>query len=190
MKKQCCGKKKYMSDMVIFMLLLCFAVTACGIQDGLEGVAIQGGSSSTGRDSSTDDSKDEDEDDVKKVQIYTMDPDSLEAEQTVVEIETPDGLTPQLIVDAVGALFEVQGQPVGIIGVEQEESTVTVNFDSAQPPVSGVGSAEETAILDCISMSLLDNLDNCQQVVFRVDGDAYQSGHYGFDYNEAYKWKN
>lgn len=121
-----------------------------------------------------------------------MDPDSLEAEEITVKVnaDSTKGLTAQIIVDAVMDLFEAQGANIGINQVEQNENTVIVDFNGEKAPVVNVGSAEETAILNCISMSLLDNLDDCQQVVFHVDGDCYESGHYAFELNEAYKWKN
>ena len=65
-------------------------------------------------------------------------------------------------------LFEAQGANIGINQVEQNENTVIVDFNGEKAPVVNVGSAEETAILNCISMSLLDNLDDCQQVVRMV----------------------
>lgn len=167
--------------------VLCMIAIACGIRDSSSYAVQPGGNAAENKEQQTTY-----QDGNAKIQIYTMDPDSLEAEEVTVTVKTEDsnGLTAQIIVDAVMDLFEAQGSDIGINRVEQEENTVIVDFDGEKAPVANVGSAEETAILNCISMSLLDNLDDCQQVVFHVDGDRYESGHYGFELNEAYKWKN
>lgn len=179
--------KKFYKRLAIGVLFaFCFTAGACGIQEDSDGVAIQEG----GGTSENNAEKEASNDGKKKIQIYTMDPDSLQAEEIMVEIDTSNGLTAQLIVDSVLDLFETQGQEVEVNNIEQDENTVTIDFNGEKAPVSNVGSAEETAILDCISMSLLDNLEECQQVVFHVNGEHYESGHYGFEFNEAYKWKS
>lgn len=183
------GKNKYNTFKIgMLMLVLCMIIIACGIRDSSSYAVQPGGNTSESKEQSGTDYQDGN----AKIQVYTMDPDSLEAEEITVEvmIEPENGLTAQTIVDTVMDLFEAQGADIGINSVEQGENTVTVDFDGEKAPVVNVGSAEETAILNCISMSLLDNLDDCQQVVFHIDGDRYESGHYGFELNEAYKWKN
>lgn len=182
------NNKEFYKRLAIGILLFtfCFAIGACGIQEDPDSIAIQEG----GETSEDDIEKETTNEGKKKIQIYTMDPDSLQAEEIMVEIDAFDGLTAQLIVESVLNLFETQGQEIGVNTIEQDENTVIVDFNGEKAPVATVGSAEETAILDCISMSLLDNLEECQQVVFHVDGESYESGHYGFEFNEAYKWKS
>jgi len=178
-------KGKYICIILLFIVVI---FSACGSQEEPGRVAVQKGGT-TEQSSDQNNSKDSAQD-TRVISVYTMDLDSLEAEPVNVTVKTPEGLTPQIVIDAVVGLFEAQGQTIGILNIEQDEDTITVDFDQETAPVTGVGSAEETAILDCISMSLLDNLDNCMQVVFHAGGEAYVSGHYGFEYNEAYKWKN
>ncbi len=182
------GKNRYYKELFMAVLLafFCFTITSCGFGGGSGSVAVQPG------EPSSDDAEEEEKEygEETKIHIYTMDPDSLEAEEVEVKVDTTDGLTPQVIVDAVLDSFEAQGQDIGVNLVEQQDNTVIVDFKGGMAPVSSVGSAEETAILDCLSMSLLDNLDDCHQVVFHVDGEHYESGHYVFELNEAYKWKN
>ena len=172
----------------MLLLVLGMIVIACGIRDN-SSYAVQPGNNAT---ENNEQEKTDYKDGNAKIQVYTMDPDSLEAEEITVKVnaDSTKGLTAQTIVDAVMDLFEAQGANIGINQVEQNENTVIVDFNGEKAPVVNVGSAEETAILNCISMSLLDNLDDCQQVVFHVDGDCYESGHYAFELNEAYKWKN
>ncbi len=172
----------------MLLLVLGMIVIACGIRDN-SSYAVQPGNNAT---ENNEQEKTDYKDGNAKIQVYTMDPDSLEAEEITVKVnaDSTKGLTAQIIVDAVMDLFEAQGANIGINQVEQNENTVIVDFNGEKAPVVNVGSAEETAILNCISMSLLDNLDDCQQVVFHVDGDCYESGHYAFELNEAYKWKN
>lgn len=161
---------------------VCLFCQACSSRE--DGYAVQDGNAPQRQEA------DIPEDGTCEIQVYTMDPDSLKADAMTVRVDITEGLTAQVITDAVLDLFEAQGTDIDVLSVEQVENTVVVDFDSAKPPLSGVGSAEETAILDCISMSLLDNISDCQQVVFHADGKRYESGHYGFELNEAYKWKN
>jgi hypothetical protein len=181
-------KIKYKKKIIgTFVAVFCLLAAACGLREDADGIAVQqGGSTSV----NTEQEEDTPVKETQKIHIYTMDPDSLEAEEVSVTVDTPEGLTPQIVVDAVEELLEAQGEDIEINSVEQSENTVTVDFKGEKAPSSLVGSAEETAILDCISMSLLDNIDSCQQVVYHVDGGAYESGHYAFELNEAYKWKN
>ena len=137
----------------MLLLVLGMIVIACGIRDN-SSYAVQPGNNAT-------------ENNEQEKTDYRV----------KVNADSTKGLTAQTIVDAVMDLFEAQGANIGINQVEQNENTVIVDFNGEKAPVVNVGSAEETAILNCISMSLLDNLDDCQQVVFHVDGDCYESGH-------------
>ena len=129
-----------------FLMVLCLIGAACGMRDE-DGYAVQDGG--TVKTDTSEQEKDASENGSVRIQIYTMDPDSLEAEEISVRVETTDGLTAQIIVDAVVELFEEQGTDIGISGVEQVENTTIVDFDSTKAPLSGVGSSEQ--IVDSVS---------------------------------------
>ena len=64
-----------------------------------------------------------------------------------------------------------------------------VSFLFGKPPLSSVGSGVEETILNSIAYSLLDNVEDCKKVIFRAEGEAYESGHYAFEVDEVYASK-
>lgn len=119
----------------------------------------------------------------KEVPIYSINDTSLESEQTYVTVEE---LTPEAVVLAVVDSFEEHSLEVGIDSVTTQEDTVIVSFQYGKAPLSTVGSTVEETILNSIADSLLDNIDSCKKVIFRAEGDAYESGHYAFGIDEVY----
>lgn len=125
----------------------------------------------------------------KDVVIYTINDETLEKEQETVSIPADSKMSSQFVVDLVSKSLSEHSIEIGINSVVQEGDTVVVDFKKEYPPLYNVGAGIELNILDCISMSLLDNADECKKVIFRVDGKAYESGHMVFEYDEVYKWK-
>ena len=95
-------------------------------------------------------------------------------------------ITPQLIVDTVVESMADQSLVVGIESVTTQDDVVIISFYSDQPPLSNVGSGLENAILDALAQSLTDNLDDYNKIIYRVEGNAYKSGHIELDIDEIY----
>lgn len=95
----------------------------------------------------------------------------------------PDGNSePQALVEAVG---EALGMAFALNSVYlEDDGTAIVDFKADSQPVIGVGSMAEDGALSSIAQTLLDN--GARQVVFRVDGGGYSSGHYEFGADEPY----
>lgn len=119
----------------------------------------------------------------KDVTIYSINDESLESEQTTVKIAGE--LTPEVIVNAVVEAFSEHSLEIGIDFVKQEGSNIIVSFLNDKAPLSQVGSGVEETILNSIADSLIDNLE-CKGVIFRAEGEAYESGHFLFDKDELY----
>lgn len=123
----------------------------------------------------------------KDLPIYSINDDSLEKQDTTATVTCEDGkVTAQVIVDAVVEDFQNHSIEIGIDKVTEKGNTVYVSFQYGTAPLANVGAGVESTILDCISQSLLDNLDSCSRVVFQAEGQAYCSGHYEFGEDEAY----
>ncbi|MDD6206925.1 MAG: GerMN domain-containing protein [Clostridiales bacterium] len=123
----------------------------------------------------------------KDLPIYSINDDSLEKEDTTATVTCEDGkVTARVVVDAVVEDFQNHSIEIGIDKVTEKGNTVYVSFQSGTAPLANVGAGVESTILDCISQSLLDNLDSCSRVVFQAEGQAYCSGHYEFGKEEAY----
>lgn len=126
---------------------------------------------------------------TKELLIYGIQNETLESEQVSVTVPKDSEITAEFIVGQVIEVFADNSLEIGIDSVAQDKDKVIVSFLKDKAPLLNVGSGVEITILDSISMSLLDNLDSCKNVIFRVEGKAYASGHVELDIDEAYKWK-
>ena len=122
----------------------------------------------------------------KEIPIYSINDTSLEKEQIYIEI---DEITPNSIVESVVTALNEHSLEIGIDSVTMEEDTVIVSFLFGKAPLSSVGSGVEETILNSIAYSLLDNVEDCKKVIFRAEGEAYESGHYAFEVDEVYASK-
>jgi hypothetical protein len=124
--------------------------------------------------------------DTVEISIYTMNDETLETEDAIALVPADEELTAEVIVNAVVSVFSDNNYDVGIQSVSQENDTVIVNLLRNSAPVTGVGASAEATTLDCISYSLIDNLPSCNKVIFRIEGEAYATGHIELGINEPY----
>lgn len=117
--------------------------------------------------------------------VYTVNS-NAEKETVTALIPMNEEITPQLIIDTVVASLADNSLKIKINKVTTEGDTVIVNFDKNQPFFDGVGGGYETAILDAIALSLIDNLDDFKKVIYRMDEEAYVSGHIELGIDEVY----
>ncbi len=123
---------------------------------------------------------------VRILQIYTMNASTLEPEAVSVLIPQDTELTPEFIVDTVIATLEDQGYTIEVESVTTQEDAVVVSFYKNQAPSSGFGSSAESTVLDVFAQSLVDNLEDYRKVIYRLEGDAYSSGHFEFGLDQVY----
>lgn len=132
-----------------------------------------------------EDAKAEDEKEATtEVEIYGINEESLESEPAHATISGE--ITPEAIVMAVVDDYKAKSIDIGIYEVKQEDNKVIVSFENGKAPLADVGSDVEETILNCISDSLMDNLDFCEAVIFRKENESYESGHFAFDFDEVY----
>lgn len=122
----------------------------------------------------------------KELPIYTIDIDSGDTVLVVSLISSEEEVTPELIIDKVIDAMEDISLLVGIYNIEEENDTIIVSFKSDMAPVENVGSGTEVAILDAIAQSLMENLDNYNKVIYRIEDEAYSTGHMELDFDEIY----
>ncbi len=165
---------------MLILILTMVLIGACGKKKDED--ATSKGNVTT--ESGTQQSENTDEEQgAKEVQIYSINDNSLESEQTYVTMEE---VTPETVVQAVVDSLAEHSLEVGIDSVTMEGDRVIVSFLYGKAPLTSVGSTVEETILNSIADSLLDNVDGCKKVVFRAEGEAYESGHYAFGINEVY----
>ena len=121
---------------------------------------------------------------VTEIDIYGINEDSLESEPAHAVIEGE--VNAKSIVQAVVDDYVAKSIEIGIFDVKEEANKVIVSFEYGKAPLANVGSDVEETILNCISDSLMDNLDNCKAVIFRAEDGSYESGHFAFGLDEVY----
>lgn len=119
-----------------------------------------------------------------QIDIYGINEDSLESEpaRAVIKGEVNAASIVQAVVDNYAA----KSIEIGIYDVSEEGDKVIVSFEYEKAPLANVGSEVEETILNCISDSLMDNLDTCKAVIFRAEDTSYESGHFAYGYDEVY----
>ncbi|MBE5967846.1 MAG: hypothetical protein E7255_12925 [Lachnospiraceae bacterium] len=122
----------------------------------------------------------------KELLVYTIDPDKGEVEAATAMVSEDNEITPELIVSKAAEAMADKSIGIGIDKVTTKEDAIIVSFNSDKPPLTEVGAGIETAILDAIAQSLIENLPDYNKVIYQVQGKAYTSGHIELGLDEAY----
>lgn len=121
-----------------------------------------------------------------EVPIYTINTETMGTKATVASVSEDTEITADLLVQLVISDLADKSYVIDVNEVTMEDSYVVVDFSSSTPPVVNVGDETEGTILDAIAFSLLDNLSDCKGIIFRTDGQAYESENFSFQKNEIY----
>lgn len=120
---------------------------------------------------------------VKTMTIYSIDSGSM----TLIPVTVKKGtekVTLSYIANLV--LENLNEDEIELTDVSQNGKKVIVSFSSQGRPVKNCSATMESLILEAFANSLLDNVEDCEQVIFRCDGEGYTSGQYTFGKNEVY----
>ncbi len=124
-------------------------------------------------------------DGITNITYYTLS-EELELVE-VTSLMTGDGaMTPKELVDYVTATMEDVSVTVKVLDVMTSDESIIVDFDEGSVPVRYANTRLESAILDALAQSLLDNFTEYNSVIFRAGGQAYQSENRTFDLNYIY----
>lgn len=123
---------------------------------------------------------------TKEMMIYSIDVDTSEIEAVTALVPVDAEITAEFVVDTVIETLQDISLNIGYEAVKTEGDTIIVDLKSDTAPVCNVGAGFESAILDAIAQSLLDNLDEYSKVIYRVEGSAYASGHIELGFDEVY----
>lgn len=120
---------------------------------------------------------------IETLSIYTIDSDTMTLVPVTVEKGTNE-ITPAYITSLVEGNLE--DDSIRVYSAEQEDTRIILSFYADGKPFVNCSKKMENLILDCFANSLLDNLNNCSEIVFRCEDKAYKSEHYSFKKNEVY----
>lgn len=174
---------------LFLMMFVLFTVSGCS-KEKQETVAIPDGNGQPSSEAITDTTDGTETESTKILPIYCLQEETLEREPVAAIIPEDAKIDGEFVVKTVVDTFAERSFSIGIDSVSSEEDTVIISFKKDKPPVKDVGSGLESGILDSISMSVLDNVKSCQKVVFRIEGEAYKTGHMLFEIDEPYKTLN
>lgn len=120
---------------------------------------------------------------MKTLTIYSIDSDTMNL--IPVLIKKPEkALTAEYITYLVTQNLE--DEDIKVDHVEQTKNTVVVSFKPDAKPIKGCSKQMETLILNCFANSLLDNVKNCENVIYRCKYKRYKSSHRSFAFDEVY----
>lgn len=122
---------------------------------------------------------------VETITIYSIDYGQEELIPLKTQIDA-NRITPEFIMDEV---VRNQDEKIEVTEIELKKSCLYVTFNSQYAPIKKCSEKVETLILDCISNSIMDNLNYVDSIVFRTDQGAYRSANYSFGYEEVYSSK-
>ena len=122
--------------------------------------------------------------------VYTINEDG-NMEPVIALIPKDSEITPQLVIDTVIESLADHSIMIGVKDVTTKDDIVIVNFEKDKTPEkNNMGDSYESAILDAIAQSLIDNLKDYNKVIFRIDDKAYVSGVFEKGIDEVYLGDN
>lgn len=124
-----------------------------------------------------------------EVMIYVIDVETAEIVPVTALISIEKEITPEVIVNKVVEAMADASLEIGIDEVKTEGDTVIVSFLSDKAPVIDVGSGYEVSILNAIAQSIIDNTDY-KNVIYRIEGKPYVTGHITLELDEIFLGDN
>ncbi len=122
---------------------------------------------------------------MKILSIYTVD--SVEEQLVPIRVRmNTERVTPEFILDEVLTNLE---EKVVVEECSVENRRIYVVLNETYAPMNNCSKRFERLILDCISNSLLDNIEYIDEVVFQGKKGAYESENFSFEKDEAYSSK-
>ncbi|MBQ3912604.1 MAG: hypothetical protein II694_06505 [Lachnospiraceae bacterium] len=118
--------------------------------------------------------------------IYTVDADTSRVVRSTVMVRDDTDITPALVIDFIVDSLKDESLNLSFDGIEYEDGVCVVDFDDSIYTIAGKSADLEDAILDCIAQSVLDNVDGCMSVIYRIHNEAYSTVNRHFAYDFVY----
>ena len=95
-------------------------------------------------------------------------------------------VTPQLITEYVLDSLEDESIILETESITVEDSDCIISFTDSIYDIAAEGLVLETAVLDAISQSILDNIESVAGIIFRINGEAYSTKNLSFKIDAVY----
>lgn len=119
---------------------------------------------------------------VIELPIYTINHDNGIV-PTVSLVDKSRTINAELIVNEVIANFDMK---IIISSIIENDDNVIIDFSSESAHMHNVSSSTEESVLDAIAYSLLDNLDKCEKIYYRINDSDYNSDNIDIAIDEPY----
>lgn len=123
---------------------------------------------------------------TKDVKIYTISNEGTETIDNVLTVTKETDITADYIVELVIADLADKSYVVEVNEVTLKDDVVIIDFKDHTPPVTEVELDVENAMLDAFAFSIIDNISNCNGVMFRTNGSEYRSNNQEFSLDSLY----
>ncbi len=123
---------------------------------------------------------------LSSIRIYTVDADSESVVSKVVMVRANTEVTPSLILEYLADSFKDESLKISFDSVDFSNETCIVSFTDSIYSIASQSVGLEEAVLDATAQSILDNVDGCLAIVFRINNGAYETSNFTFDLNYVY----
>ena len=118
--------------------------------------------------------------------IYTVNATTESVINQTVMLSEDTEITPALLIDYISEALKDESINLSFESVEYEDGCCVVDFDDSIFTIASKSASLEDAVLDAIAQSILDNVDGCLKIIYRIKGAAYSTVNRTFDYNYVY----
>lgn len=127
---------------------------------------------------------------TRELLIDMIDVSTNEVVAATAYIPADEEITPQVITREVVESLYNNGILIQLEAVSVAEDRVIISFSA---DADGLAFQEdeqlETAVLDSLSYSIMDNLNEINGIIFRIGKEGYVSGAFQFEAEEEYTWR-
>ena len=118
--------------------------------------------------------------------IYTVDATSESVVNKTVMVKESTEITPELIIDYIIDSLKDESVELNVKDVSYNNGDCIVDFDDTVKSIAKKSAKLENAILDAIAQSVLDNVDGCKKIKYRINGSAYSTANRTFALDYVY----
>ena len=120
------------------------------------------------------------------IYIYTVDATLESVVNKTVMVKDTTEITPELIIEYILDSLKDESVNVSVKDVEYKNGICIVNFDESIIAIAKSNADIENAILDAIAQSVLDNVEGCKKIKYRINGSAYSTANRTFALDYVY----
>ena len=165
---------------LLCIVLLSFALTACGSEDDEDTNTPEPSSNITTEDETSEPIPSPN---METITVFTIDPANMAIMPSQVKKNEADDSV-EYITKLVRENLE--DDEIRVSSATQKGERAIIAFDSKSKPVKGCDEEMEDLILECFANSILDNVDGIHEVSFCTDKGPYISENKEMEADEIY----